>query len=60
MLRRPPAVIGNEVPGCQSGIQVEPRTKRNAFVRPEPIQNRFGAFFILIRPEPTTGKGEYK
>ena len=26
MLRRPPAVIGNEVPDCQSGIQVEPRT----------------------------------
>lgn len=25
MLRRPPAVIGNEVPDCQSGIQVEPR-----------------------------------
>ena len=41
-----PAVIGNEVPGGQPGIQVEPRVATEA-ARPEPKQSVWGVFYFL-------------
>ena len=43
MLRRFPAVIGNEVPGVWPGIQVEPRVATQLLALNR--KNRFGAFF---------------